>query len=109
MDKQDLKIKQMPTFNMKAGENIQKLAVKEMETLWHDCISKTNEQFKERCVNFCDGCKQLSNPHPCEKARVRFGMLFALAVKNKDKFMQAIIDDIMQAQFKDAPYYNHPA
>ena len=47
MDKQDLKIKQMPPFNMKAGENIQKLAVKELETLWHDCISMTNKQFKE--------------------------------------------------------------
>ena len=109
MDKQDLKIKQMPPFNVKAGENIQKLAVKEMERLWFDCISMTNEQFKDRCVYFCDGCKKLANPHPCEVARVRFGMLFALAVKTEDKFMQAIIDDLMKAQFETAPYYETPA
>lgn len=109
MDKQDLKIKQMPPFNVKAGENIQKLAVKGMESIWFDCISMTNEQFKDRCVNFCDGCKQLSNPHPCEIARVRFGILFAMAVKTEDTFFQAIIDDLMEAQFKYAPYYNSPA
>ena len=109
MDKQDLKIKQMPPFNIKPGIHVEKLTKKEMESIWFDCISMTNEQFKDRCVNFCDGCKQLSNPHPCEKARVRFGILFALAVKTEDKFMQAIIDDLMEAQFKTAPYYNSPA
>lgn len=109
MDKQDLKIKQMPPFNIKPGIHVEKLATREMEEFWHIVVTKTNEQFKDRCVNNCYGCKQLSNPHPCEIARVRYGMLdFALNTPY-GRFQQAVIDDLKEAMFHDAPYYNNPA
>lgn len=109
MDKQDLKIKQMPPFNIKPGKNIERLATKEMEEFWHVVITKTNEQFKDRCVNNCYGCKQLSNPHPCEIARVRYGMLDYAATTPYGRFQQAVIDDLKEAMFRDAPYYECPA
>ena len=109
MDKQDLKIKQMPTFNIKPGKNIERLATKEIEELWHVVITKTNNQFKDRCVNNCYGCKQLTNPHPCEIARVRYGMLDYAATTYNLRFQQAVIEDLKEAQFKYAPYYISPA
>lgn len=109
MDKQDLKIRQMPPFNIKPGKNIERLATKEMEEFWHVIITKTNEQFKDRCVNNCYGCKQLSNPHPCEIARVRYGMLDFARYTPYGLFQQAVIDDLKEAMFRNAPYYNCPA
>lgn len=109
MDKKDLKIRQMPPFNIKPGKNIEKLATKEMEEFWHVVITKTNEQFKDRCMNNCNGCKQLSNPHPCEIARVRYGMLDFALNTSYDRFQQAVIDDLKEAMFRNAPYYENPA
>lgn len=109
MEKQDLKIKQIPPFNEKAGVHVQKLAVTEMQELWHLVITLTNEQFKERCTNFCAGCKQLSNPNPCQLARVRYGMLQYAAANPIGRFHQAIIEDLKDAAFHYAPYYESPA
>lgn len=109
MVKEDFKIRQMPPFTVKPGIHVEKLAVSEMEMFWHIVVTKTNDQFKDRCVNNCNGCKRLSNPHPCEIARVRYGMLdFALNTPY-GRFQQAVIDDLKQAMFSDAPYYNCPA
>ena len=109
MDKQDLKIKQMPPFNVKPGIHVEKLAKREMEEFWHDIITVANQQFKDRCVSNCYGCKQLTNPHPCEIARVRYGMLDYAATVPYGHFQQAVIDDLKDAMFSDAPYYNKPA
>lgn len=109
MDIQDLKIKQMPPFNVKPGIHVEKLATKEMEAYWYAVITKTNEQFKDRCVNNCYGCKQLSNPHPCEIARVRYGMLDFATTTPYGRCQQAVIEDLKEAMFSDAPYYNKPA
>lgn len=109
MDKQDRKIKQMPPFNMKPGIHVEKLAVSEMQSIWHTIITMTNQQFKERCVQNCDGCKQLSNPHPCEIARVRYGMLDYAATTPYGRFQQAVIDDLKEAMFRYAPFYENPA
>lgn len=109
MDKQDLKIRQMPPFNIKPGKNIERLATKELEELWHDVITKTNEQFKDRCVNNCYGCKQLTNPHPCEIARVRYGMLDYASTNYNLRFQLAVIEDLKEAMFRDATFYNCPA
>ena len=109
MDKKDLKIKQMPPFNIKPGIHVEKVATKEMEQLWHVVITTTNQQFKDRCVSNCYGCKQLTNPHPCEIARVRYGMLDYAPNGLIGRFQQAVIDDLKEAMFRDAPYYNTPA
>lgn len=109
MHKQDLKIKQMPPFNVKPGIHVEKLATKEMEEFWHIVVTKTNEQFKDRCMNNCNGCKQLSNPHTCEVARVRYGMLDYAATTPYGRFQQAVIDDLKEAMFFAAPYHNCPA
>lgn len=109
MDKEDRKIKQMPPFNIKPGIHVEKLATKEIEELWHAIITVANQQFKDRCVNNCYGCKQLSNPHPCEVARVRYGMLDYAATTYNLRFQQAVIEDLKEAMFSDAPYYNNPA
>lgn len=109
MDRQDLKIRQMPPFNIKPGIHVEKLASKEMEEFWHAVITVANQQFKDRCVNNCYGCKQLSNPHPCEIARVRYGMLDYAATTPYGRFQLAVIDDLKEAMFRDAPYYNCPA
>lgn len=108
MDKQDIKIKQMPPFNVKPGIHVEKLASKEMEELWFSVITVTNRQFKDRCVNNCYGCKQLSNPHPCEVARVRYGILDYALTTACYRFQQAVIEDLKEAMFSDAPYYNSP-
>lgn len=109
MDKQDQKIRQLPPFNVKPGEHVEKLAVKEMENLWYMVVTMTNEQFKDRCTSFCDGCKKLSNPIPCPIARVRFGMLQYAAANPMGRFQQSIVDDLKDSQFKYAPYYDSPA
>ena len=109
MDKNDLKIKQFPPFNIKPGIHVEKLAKKEMEKLWHAVITTTNNQFKDRCVNNCYNCKQLSNPQPCIIARVRYGMLDYAPNGLIGPLQQAVIDDLKEAMFSDAPYYNRPA
>lgn len=109
MNKQDLKIKQMPPFNIKPGIHVEKLATKEMEKFWHVVITVANHQFKDRCVNNCYGCKQLSNPHPCEIARVRYGMLDYAPNGLVGPLQQAVIDDLKEAMFSDAPFYNAPS
>ena len=109
MDKKDLKIKQMPPFTVKPGIHVEKLATKEMEKFWHVVVTVANQQFKDRCVNNCYGCKQLSNPHPCEIARVRYGMLDYAPNGLVGPLQQAVIDDLKDAIFRDAPYYECPA
>lgn len=109
MDKQDLKIKQMPPFNVKPGIHVEKLATKEMEDFWHVVVTKTNEQFMNRCVNNCYGCKKLTNPNPCEIARVRYGMLDYAATTPYGRFQQAVVEDLKNVMFSDAPFYERPA
>lgn len=106
MDKQDLKIKQIPSLQIAPGIHTKKLATREMEEFWHQVICAANWQFKDRCTQHCKDCKQLTNPHSCEIARVRYGMLDILMIYLNDSFRQAIIRDLKDEMFRDAPYYN---
>lgn len=109
MDKQDMKVKQIQPLQIEPGIHTKKLAIHEMEEFWHTVIGAANWQFKDRCTQHCKGCKQLSNPTPCDIARVRYGMLDYAQTTPYGRFQQAIIEDLKDEMFRDAPFYNAPA
>ena len=109
MNKQDSKIKQFQPLQIKPGIHTEKLATQEMQAFWLTVIAATNWQFKDRCTQHCKGCKQLTNPHPCEIARVRYGMLVRMLNSPYSSYQQAIIEDLKDEMFRDAPYFNAPA
>lgn len=109
MNKQDMKVKQIQPLQIEPGIHTEKLAIQEIEEIWHAVIGAANWQFKDRCMQHCKGCKQLSNPTPCAIARVRYGMLDFAQTTPYDRFHQAIIDDLKEEMFSNAPFYNTPA
>lgn len=109
MNKQDMKVKKIQPLQIKPGIHTEKLAIHEMEEFWLVVMNKTNEQFKDRCTQHCKGCKQLSNPTPCPIARVRYGMLDFIINTPYGRFQQAIVEDLIDEMFRDAPFYNAPA
>lgn len=84
------------------GKNVTDLTKQKTESQWDYIKKQCNEKFKCDCAKDCYGCKQLTNPQPCQLARLRASMLLGMLYFSDSIFTAAVLQDLFEKQFE--PY-----